>query len=209
MSNEDVVIDQVEVDDNVSQPSASEVEAAQYGWVPQDQFKGDPAEWKDADTFLRRGKEVNGFLRKENEKVIKLIQQRDKELAEIRETMAEFAKFHKETEAKAFQRALEQLKQEKAQAVEVGDGSRVVEIDDEIDKIKDAQRKPEPKPEPAPKANDDWNQWSAKNTWYGSDDVLTALANGFADKVKATNPDLVGIDFLNEVGKLVRQTPVR
>ena len=34
-----------------------EQEAITLGWVPQDQFKGDPAKWTDAETFVARGKE--------------------------------------------------------------------------------------------------------------------------------------------------------
>src|SRR3972149_6496674 len=64
-------------------------EAKQFGWVPQDDFKGDPEQWRDAATFLQRGKEINGFLRKDLEKIQKTLQQRDHDVQEMRETLNE------------------------------------------------------------------------------------------------------------------------
>ena len=72
---------------NVGQPSESEVEASTFGWVPKEQFHGNPDEWKDADTFLKRGKEINGFLRNDLEKIKRA---HAAEVAELRQTMTEF-----------------------------------------------------------------------------------------------------------------------
>lgn len=187
-----------------NEPTAAEIEAKQFGWVPQEDFKGNPEDWKDADTFLRRGKEINGYLRKDLEKIQKTLSQRDSEIAEIRATMEDFRKFHNETESRAYARALADLKKSKVEAIEQGDGARVVEIDDEIDKIKEAQTKPTEKKQQPTQDNGAWQEWNAKNPWYGQDRVLTALANGLSDEVKAANPNLVGVEFLNEVTRLVK-----
>ncbi len=44
-----------------------EQEAHNLGWVPLDQWRGDPEKWTDADTFVKRGKEIMPILRKNNE----------------------------------------------------------------------------------------------------------------------------------------------
>ena len=103
--------------ENKSTPSAEEVEAKQFGWVPQEDFKGNPDEWRDAETFLRRGKEINGFLRKDLDKIMRLNQSQAAELAEVRATMEEFKKFHNETEQRAYKRAFDALKAEKVEAI--------------------------------------------------------------------------------------------
>lgn len=188
-------------------PSEAEVEARQFGWVSQDEFKGDPEDWRPAEEFLKRGREINGYLRKDLEKLQNTIKSKDTELAEIRETIEQFRKYHNETEARAYKRAIDDLKKEKVAAIESGDGVRAVEIDEELDNIKEAQRQAQTEKKPAPaKSNDDsgWNQWIEKNSWYGKDEVLTALANGFSEKVRMENPELVGPGFLEKVGDLVR-----
>lgn len=199
--NQNVEVVENDIDNT---PNPAEQEARQFGWVPKEEFKGDPEDWRDANEFLRRGREINGYLRKDLDKLQGQLQTRDRELAEIRDAMEEFRKFHNETEARAYQRAITDLKKEKVAAIEQGDGERVIEIDDEIDKIKEAQRKPEPKATQS--VDTGWTQWTQKNQWYGKDEVLTALANGFAEKVKAENPDLVGAPFLDKVADLVKQT---
>jgi hypothetical protein len=41
-----------------------ESEARQQGWMPQEEFKGDPDRWTDAETFVRRADEVLPILKK-------------------------------------------------------------------------------------------------------------------------------------------------
>ena len=60
--------------------------AAQMGWVPVDKFRGDPAHWVDAETFVKKGEEVMPILRANNrrleEKRRKRVRQAFKYLAE-------------------------------------------------------------------------------------------------------------------------------
>ena len=86
--------------------SPAEIEATQFGWVPETDYKGNPEDWKDAETFLKRGKEINGFLRKDLEKIKTKNQSLESELSEIRATMEEFRKYHNETETRAYKRPL-------------------------------------------------------------------------------------------------------
>jgi hypothetical protein len=189
-----------------------EVEAKQFGWVPQEDFKGNPDDWRDAETFVKRGKEINGFLRNDLEK-IKAQSKAEKaaheaELAEIRSTIAEFQKYHNETEARAYKRALEDLKTQKAEAIERGEGALVVDIDEQIATIKEAQtakKEPEPaveKPQgPAPA----FLAWVKENLWYKTDPELQALANIIADEVGLENPGLKDEPFLEEITKRVKE----
>jgi hypothetical protein len=185
----------------------AEVEAKQFGWVPEDEFKGNPAEWKDAETFLRRGKEINGFLRKDLEKIQSDNRKKDAELAEIRATMEEFRKYHNETEARAYKRAIEALKEEKKVAIEQGDGSRVVEIDDELENIKEAQQtKPkETAKEQAPGYDAEFVAWNKANLWFSTDAELQSLALLVGQEINAEEPDKKGRAFYDEVAKRVKE----
>ena len=190
----------------VSQVSESEEKAKRLGWVPKDEFNGDPEQWRDADTFLKRGEEIHGYLKKDLDRLHSTLSQRDKEIAEIRATMEEFRAFHNETEARAYKRAIDELKQLKVAAIEQGDGSKVVEIDEQLDQLKDAQAKPRQSASKAPaEINKEYQEWLPNNKWYLEDPELAEIADSFGDIVKKNNPNLVGKDFLEEVTKRVRK----
>lgn len=200
--------DQVEVAESVenSGPSEAEIKASRLGWVPQEEFKGDPEQWRDAETFLKRGEEIHGYLKADLERLHSTLSARDHEIAEIRQTMEEFRKFHNETEARAYKRAIEELKQLKVSAIEQGEGSRVIEIEEQIEQLKEAQKKPVENPvQKAEKVNQEYLDWLPSNRWYVEDRELQELADDFGDIVKKKHPDLVGKAFLEEVTKRVRK----
>lgn len=192
--------------DNAPEVNQAEVEAKQFGWMPLEEYKGNPDEWKDAETFLRRGKEINGFLRKDLEKIKEDNRKKEAELAEIRATMEEFRKYHNDTEARAYKRAVEELKAEKIEAIERGDGVRVVEIDDQIDQIKEAQQtKPEAKKDPVPGYDADYVSWAKSNLWFSTDAELQSLALLIGQEINATEPNIKGRAFYDEVSKRVKE----
>ncbi len=200
MSEDNIVGDVPEV-------NQAEQDARQFGWVPEDEFKGNPEEWRDAETFLKRGKEINGFLRKDFQKVQEKLAARDLELAEIRETMEEFRKYHNETEARAYKRALEDLKKQKVEAIEQGDGERVLEIEDSLDALKEARTKSPSKETSAPPApsNKEYFDWAKSNTWYVTDPELKAVAELYGQEINAFTPELKGRAFLDEITKQIKE----
>jgi hypothetical protein len=189
-----------------SQPSESEVKARRLGWVPKEEFKGNPEQWRDADEFLHRGEEIHGYLKADLDRLHNTLTQRDRELVEIRQTMDEFRKFHNETESRAYKRAIEELKALKISAIEQGDGSKVVEIDDQIDRLKEAQAAPKEVKSATPaQVNNDFIDWSVQNKWYGADAELTQLAEDLGEVIKKQKPNLVGKEFLDEVTNRVKK----
>lgn len=196
--------DVVENDNVVNQ---SEAEARTFGWVPQDEYKGNPDDWKDADTFLRRGKEINGFLRKDMDKLKGALSAKDAELAEIRETIESFRKYHNETEARAYKQALADLKQQKIEAIQQGDGERVVEIEDRMALINEAREEPA-KPVKA-KTEENYNAeyvaWAKNNLWFSTDNELQALALLIGQEINAQDPSKKGKAFYDEVTARVKE----
>jgi DNA-binding transcriptional MerR regulator len=200
-----------EENDVVVDNSAAENEAKQFGWKPLEEYQGNPDEWKDAETFLKRGKEINGFLRKDLEKIQKTLQHKDAELAEIRETMEEFRKYHNETEARAYARAVQELKQEKITAIQQGDGERVVEIDEQIDQLKEAQTSAPKAPAKEEKKTQEtydaeYVTWAKENLWFNTDPELQQLALLVGQEINAQSPDVKGSAFYNEVTKRVKES---
>ena len=198
MSEEQIVAE-------VQVPEA-EVEARKFGWVPQEEFKGDPDTWRDADAFLKRGREINGFLRKDLDKLNNRNAALENELKEMRDAMQEFSKFHADTAKREYERALRDLRDLKKEAIAEGDGDRVVQIEEAIDQLK-AEKLPEVKvPQEQPKIDPVFVAWRDQNQWYGSDEDMTVFADGFAERLRKSNPKLVGQDFLAEVEKKVKAT---
>jgi hypothetical protein len=193
-------------EENTNEVSASDVEAQKFGWVPKEDFKGDESEWKDSETFLKRGKEINGFLRKDLEKLQKATEADKAAIAEMKATMEEFRKYHNDTEARAYKRALEDLKQQKIEAIEAGQGAVVVAIDEQIENIREAQNVPkETVKQPSQNDNAEYRAWAKENLWYATDNELKAYADLVADDVAAEAPNKKGHEFLEEVTKRVKE----
>ena len=92
-----------EVSGEQEQQAAPEVneatakEARMFGWVPREEFRGSDDEWVDADVFVKRGKEINPILRKNNETLLKKLEEKSKDIDRIKSSVEEFIKFLKES----------------------------------------------------------------------------------------------------------------
>lgn len=191
----------------VPEVTEAQKEARVFGWVPKEEFHGDPEQWRDADQFLQRGREINGFLRKDLEKIRNELQRKDAELGEVKSAVDEFRRFHEQTEERAYKRALKELQDKKKDAIQAGDGDTVIEVEDEIEGLKESRqvkREVRPAADTAAKNIEIFNDWAGENTWFKEDVALQASANGFSDIVKNENPNLVGRAFLDEVAKRVK-----
>jgi hypothetical protein len=118
--------------------------------------------------------------------------------------MMEFKKFHAETEKRAYDRAMADLRQQKKDAISSGDGDKVLEIDDAIDELK--TRKAEaPVERPSNQPDPVFMQWNEDNPWFGKDTELTEEANLIGEVIKRKQPTLIGEAFLDEVTKRVKK----
>jgi hypothetical protein len=192
-----------EVTDVAEQQSVPEVdeetlkEAKRQGWVPQEDYNGPEDKWVDADTFVKKGKEINALLRKDNDFL-------KREVAEMKSTMMEFKKFHAETEKRAYERAMSDLRDQKKEAISTGDGDKVLQIDDAIDELKQS-RTVEKVAHPVNQPDATFIQWSEDNKWYTTDVQLKSEADMIGEVIKRQNPTLIGEAFLNEVTTRVKR----
>lgn len=187
-----------------------ENEARAQGWVGLEEFRGKEEDWVDAETFVRRGKEIMPILRKNNEKLLKELAEAKKVAEEAREAAKEFREYQKELterKVKELNTQIEQLKQAKREAISAGDGDRVIAIDDAIDDIKEEQRatkeEAKAKVEEVKEQSFDpsLNEWLGTNSWFGQDQRMTAIANGVGEAIRRENPNLIGKPFLEQLDK--------
>lgn len=200
-----------------------EKEARLFGWVPKEEFRGSETDWVDADVFVKRGKEINPILRKNNELLMKKLDEKAKEIDSIKADVETFKKFQKESferKSAEYEVQIAQLKTQKREAIAAGDGDKVVDIDDQIDSLKEAQREAkqeaEKKPEATPKTeaqasvpdDPELQSWLGRNQWFGQDTEMTDMANGLGASVRKQFPHLTGRAFLDKLDeKIVEYFP--
>src|SRR3990167_8194923 len=63
-------------------PAEVETKARDMGWVPKEQYRGDPERWKPADEFVRRGEEVLPIVNAENRRLKERLNRVETESAE-------------------------------------------------------------------------------------------------------------------------------
>ena len=193
-------------------------EARIFGWVPKEEFRGSEDDWVDAEVFVKRGKEINPILRKNNELLMKKLDEKAKEIDSIKASVEEFKKFQKESferKTAEYDVQIAQLKSQKREAIAEGNGDLVVDIDDQLDSLKEAQReakeaakaKPEPEQPAQVSIPDDpeLQSWLNKNNWFGNDIEMTELANTLGSSVRKQFPHLTSRAFLEKLDDKIRE----
>ena len=203
----------------VSEPvQDSRHEAESQGWVPKEKFRGNESDWVDADTFVKRGREILPILRKNNENLIKDLQATKDQLKEFREAAEEFKKFQRESyerKAQEYEGQIREIKESRAQAISDGDGQKVNALDDALDQAKENFKEAKQSvkdvvsakdPEPTPEAIDpNLQAWLDRNTWFGQDKRLTAVVNGVGESLRLELPLLKGQAFLDKLDEVLAE----
>ena len=214
MSDEQEVQSQQEPDQQQVNEGV-EKEARLFGWVPKEEFRGSETDWVDADTFVKRGKEINPILRKNNELLMKKLDEKAKEIDDIKASVEEFKKFQKEAYERKqaeLQSEIASLKVQKKEAIAEGNGDLVVQLDDRLDELKDAQREakeeskaPPPQQAPQVQTDPDIQDWLGRNPWFGQDMEMTDVSNGLGATVRKQFPHLSGRAFLDKLDERIAE----
>ena len=194
-------------------------EAESQGWVPKERFRGNESDWVDADTFVKRGREILPILRKNNENLIKDLNSTKEQLKEFREAAEEFKKFQKdayERKAQEYELRIQAIKESRAQAISDGDGQKVNALDDALDQAKDelkdakqAVKDADKTPISAAPVNEEIDpglqQWLDKNSWFGQDKRMTGIVNGIGESLRLEFPLLKGQAFLSKLDEVLAE----
>jgi hypothetical protein len=173
--------------------TAVEQKAAEQGWVPQEEWEGDPEQWRPAKEFLDRGE------------LFKKIEDQNRTIKEFKKALEDLKGHHAKTRDVEYRRALETLKAQKVQAIEDGDAQSVVKIDDQIDLVKEEQRKLATQAyEPAvPELNPEFVEWVDRNKWYERDENMKIFADALGQKLAAAGNSPRSV--LAEVERQIRE----
>jgi hypothetical protein len=200
-------------------------EARTLGWVPLEEFRGNPERWIDAETFLERGRTVMPILKKNNEKLESTVRNQADEIGRLKklfeasqEAIQELQNVHTEATKAAVEKARKDLLTELRRAKAEGDVDLEVQLTEELADLKAQQKLAEKAPtsSPAPAApssstpgaealHPDFHAWAEENKWFGSDERKTLRAMGIAQQLRADpeNDNLQGRAFYDRVVELM------
>jgi hypothetical protein len=190
-----------------------EQEARTLGWVPAEDFKGDPNRWVDAETLVERGHTVMPILRKNNERLESLVKQQSEELNKMKslfsasqESITELQKVHADATKAAVAKARAEVMSELKEAKRDGDVDREIALTEELQELKTRQVEID-KPAPAPtqqqqqQVHPEFQAWMDENPWFGTDTRKTQKAMGIAQILRADpeNDNLTQRAFFDRV----------
>jgi hypothetical protein len=139
------------------EPSPYDALAGEMGWVPKDQFRGNPDDWKPADEFIRAGRDIQRNL--------------SRELKEVRGTLD---KVGQTTEAILADKLAERdayWASQRVEAIKDGDVEAVERIDQTRQQLR--QQMPGVQPAPTPEGKSFADKHS---NWFGKDTEATEYA---------------------------------
>ena len=168
--------------------------ARAQGWVPQEEWDGDPTQWRDAQVFLERGEyfKTMGTQRKQIDKLNAMVEKMATIQAKTREDERE--------------KVLKELSHKKAVAMEEGEFNRVVDIDNEMNKIRSepAMSVPVEGQSEDKYTQDQIADYIDKNQWYRTNSDMRQYADSIAVGFRNSNPNSTIDDVLEYTDKEVQ-----
>lgn len=161
--------------------TAIEQRASEQGWRPQDEWDGDPSDWRTAREFLDRGE----FFKK--------IEDQTRTIKELRKTQVDMTRHLEMVRKTEFKRALEVLKAQKRVALAEGDADRVIELDDEIAETREqaAQVQTPQVPEVDPSLHPVFVEWKNRNGWYETNRAMRAFADSLGGTLTGSPSEIL------------------
>jgi len=172
--------------------SPVELRAMESGWVPEDQWEGEPELWRPAKEYVDRGE------------LFKKIDDQNRTIKDFKRALDDLKGHHSRVRETEYARALVALKGQKKTALEDGDAEEVIKIDDQIDLVREEQKRlaqatPPQDAAPAP----EFTNWVDRNKWYETSEPMRAYADSLGRKLAAAGSSPT--DVLKEVERQVKQ----
>lgn len=187
-----------------------EEKAKAMGWVPEEEFKGDPERWVDAETFVERGENVLPILRERLDKSYDKISNLESEIQEVKKAATNIAEYNTKVEKVAHERAkkeyekeLNAIKSKMKKAVKDGDEETFSDLEAELDSLEKPEE-PAPAPEKAQELPEWFDEWKNDNRWFDTDPEMQATAVAYDNNPKWES-ELSGKARADAVAKKIKE----
>jgi hypothetical protein len=203
---EPVIEQQAGNDDDGGDPEPSEEQARRLGWKPKEDYKGE-SEWRDWKEFLDEEALNAPQLRAANKVMKRREAQMEKRLRKMEAAFNEVKQYVTEAEERGYNRAVTDIRKRQREAVALGDTDAYDEAEQELaDLTKEVKAKAPKQPEVDPEVQKSFRKWERDNDWYGSDDVMTAVADRIAAKMGTyAENDMEPDEYLEELTARVKK----
>lgn len=206
-------------DEGESDDEATERRARAVGWVPREEWRGDPKKWTPAERYLER-MYANAPIY--NERLDKMageltdtkarLDEVTHKLTETTEVLVDLNERNKTAWDQGYRRARQELFDKRDRAIEDGDKEAVKATEQEIHAL-DAQHQPPARAEPAqpqrqepPKFDPAFDAFAKANaSWWNKDAELTDLAEVIERGIIRQNPAMPIAERLKHVHTEIRR----
>jgi hypothetical protein len=179
-----------------NEPSPIEQRAMEQGWVPLDEWTGDADDWRPAKEFVDRGE------------LLKSISSLKRDNIQLKQAFDEFGRHHAKVREIEYQRAINDLKAQKRDALVEGDADAVIKIDDKLDELKEAAKAAEKDVRPAvnepAEPHPAFVAWEQRNGWYRSDRAMKNTADEIAKELVLSG-ERDPLKILKEIDSQIRK----
>jgi len=196
-------------------PAQEEVPKGYMGYDEWVEAGKDPEQWRDLETWKKKGDEFLPFVQKERDQ---LRSQVDKLQTDVQTVIEQQKALTEKRESEAYERAkaeydhkLKQVREAKYQAIEDMDGSALKRAESMEDELR--QNPPEPpKPEgnkssqtgTEPAQDPDFQAWHTENSWWGKDRAMSLYASDISVELQKQT-GLQGKALYDKVTEAVKQ----
>lgn len=164
-----------------------EERAVRMGWSPKDKYRGDPARWVDAATYIKNGEEALPILRERLKKL-------ERTNIELSQSVTSLREMNDKTFATAYARAKRELEGELKVATKEGDEAAAVKAANDLADLErqKTERKADDGKDPV------FDAWVKENPWYSDvDNEIDAMAE--ASRLRRKGEKAEGLPFLEKV----------
>ena len=184
---EELVQEEMETPPETPDP-AIENRARIQGWVPKEDFRGDPSLWRPADEFVRRADEMMPILKSVNRKLESQVGTLTKKLTDTQGMIEKMVKVQSKYSEDSYNTAIADIKTQKLKAVEDGNIDMYQRLEARealISKPESVHVDPKPNENHMESMHPDVQQWVNDNsTWFGKDPELTDYAVYLGEQLK-------------------------
>lgn len=179
----------------------AEDRARRMGWVPKEEFKGNPSRWSDAETWISRTENEMPVLRGTLSRLERQNRDLTTRLDETSRTVGEIRDFYSRSEERAYTRAKSELEEKFREKVGQADTAGADAIRRQIEDLPKPPPKPEAKKPDAPQIDPAVPAWvnAPEQAWYRADANMQAEAQAMHSAILTTQPHLTMGENLAEV----------